>query len=77
MFGYAVWAWLLARHPAGRVVPLALAVPVFGMGASALLLGEALPGWKLLAAALILAGLGLNIATTAWARPKPIEKISA
>lgn len=77
MFGYAVWAWLLARHPAGRVVPLALAVPVFGMGASALLLGEALPGWKLLAAALILAGLGLNMAATAWARPKPLEKISA
>ncbi len=70
MFGYAAWGWLLARHPAGRVVPLALAVPVFGMGASALILGESLPVWKLLAAGLILAGLALNLFVTAFAKPK-------
>ncbi len=61
LFGYSAWAWLLARHPAATVAPMALLVPVFGMGASALVLGEALPGWKLLAAALVLSGLALNM----------------
>ena len=61
LFGYAAWAWLLARHPAAAVSPLALLVPVFGMGASALALGEPLPAWKLGAAALVMAGLALNL----------------
>ncbi len=61
LFGYAVWGWLLARHPAATVVPMALLVPVFGMASSALVLGEPLPVWKLLAAALVLAGLALNL----------------
>jgi O-acetylserine/cysteine efflux transporter len=61
MFGYAAWGWLLARHPAATVTPMALLVPVFGMGASALLLHETLPGWKLGAAALVLTGLAVNM----------------
>jgi O-acetylserine/cysteine efflux transporter len=61
LFGYAAWGWLLARHPAATVTPMALLVPVFGMGASALLLGETLPVWKLTAAALVLAGLAVNM----------------
>lgn len=61
LFGYGVWSWLLARHPAGRIVPMALLVPVFGMGSASLLLGEPLPGWKLLAAALVMGGLAINL----------------
>ena len=61
LFGYAVWGWLLKRHPAATVMPMALLVPVFGMGASALWLGEPLPPWKLAAAALVIAGLALNL----------------
>ncbi len=61
LFGYGVWAWLLARYPAASVTPLALLVPVFGMGASALWLGEPLPGWRIGAALLVLAGLALNL----------------
>ncbi|MDP3888119.1 EamA family transporter [Hydrogenophaga sp.] len=61
LFGYGVWNWLLARHPAATVAPLALLVPVFGMGASALSLGESLPGWKLGAAALVLSGLAVIV----------------
>ncbi|MDO8409575.1 MAG: EamA family transporter [Phenylobacterium sp.] len=61
LFGYAAWGWLLARHPAATITPMALLVPVFGMGASALLLGEAMPVWKIGAAALVMAGLTLNI----------------
>lgn len=61
LFGYGVWNWLLGRHPAATVTPLALLVPVFGMSASALSLGESLPGWKLGAAALVLAGLAVIV----------------
>ena len=61
LFGYAAWGWLLSRHPAATVTPLAMLVPVFGMSASALLLGEPLQPWKLAAAALVLGGLALNI----------------
>jgi len=61
LFGYTAWAWLLARHPAATVAPMALLVPVFGMAASAWWLGEPLSGWKLQAAALVLAGLALNL----------------
>lgn len=61
LFGYGVWSWLLARHAAGRIVPMALLVPVFGMGSASLLLGEPLPGWKLAAAALVMSGLAINL----------------
>jgi O-acetylserine/cysteine efflux transporter len=68
MFGYASWGWLLNRHPAATVAPFALLVPVFGMGCSTLLLGEALQVWKLLAAALVLLGLAANVAWPRLAR---------
>jgi O-acetylserine/cysteine efflux transporter len=61
LFGYSVWNWLLARHPAATVAPTALLVPVFGFGASAWLLAEPLPAWKLAAAALVMGGLALNL----------------
>jgi len=61
LFGYVAWGWLLARHPAATITPMALLVPVFGIGASALLLDEPLPGWKLGASALVLGGLALNL----------------
>ncbi len=61
LFGYGAWNWLLARHPAATVTPMALLVPVFGMGASALSLGESLPTWKLGAAALVLCGLAVIV----------------
>ena len=61
LFGYGAWAWLLARYPAATVSPMALLVPVFGMAASAALLDEPLQPWKLGAAALVLAGLALNL----------------
>lgn len=61
LFGYGVWSWLLARHPAARIVPMALLVPVFGLGSASLLMGEPMPGWKLMAAALVLGGLAINL----------------
>jgi O-acetylserine/cysteine efflux transporter len=61
MFGYACWGWLLSRYPAATVAPMSLLVPIFGFGASALLLGEPLPLWKIGATLLIMAGLAVNL----------------
>jgi O-acetylserine/cysteine efflux transporter len=60
MFGFALWGWLLSRYTAATVAPTSLLVPVFGMGAAAIWLGEPLPGWKFLAAGLVMSGLCLN-----------------
>ncbi len=61
IFGYAAWGWLLSRYSAATITPMALMVPLFGMGSSAWWLGESLPPWKLGAAALVMAGLALNL----------------
>jgi O-acetylserine/cysteine efflux transporter len=61
LFGYAAWGWLLARHPAATIAPWALGVPVFGLASAALVLGEPMPPWKLLACALVIGGLALNL----------------
>lgn len=61
LFGYAAWGWLLARYPAATIAPMSLLVPVFGMAASSVWLGESLPAWKLTAAAVVMTGLALNL----------------
>ena len=61
IFGYAAWGWLLSRYSAATITPMALLVPLFGMGSSAWWLGESLPAWKLIAAALVMTGLALNL----------------
>ena len=58
---YSLWSWLLARHAASTIAPFSLLVPIFGMLSSAVFLGESLPGWKFQAAALVIAGLALNL----------------
>ena len=61
LFGYGMWGWLIARHGTGPVVPFALLVPIFGIGASALVMGEALPVWKLAGSGLIMVGLAISL----------------
>ncbi|MER6510148.1 EamA family transporter [Nonomuraea sp. NPDC001636] len=55
--GFGVWGWLLRRYDASTVAPYTLLVPVFGMSSAALVTGEPLSWTKLLAAALIVAGV--------------------
>ena len=66
LFGYAAWGWLLARHPTATISPLALLVPVFGIGAAVLLLGEPLQIWKVGATVLVMGGLALNMLWPRW-----------
>lgn len=61
ILGFGVWNWLLVRHPASQVTPMAMLVPVFGMVSSSLILQEAMPDWKIAAALMVLGGLALNI----------------
>jgi O-acetylserine/cysteine efflux transporter len=67
IFGYVAWGWLLQRHPAASVTPMALLVPIFGMSVSLLWLGEPLPVWKLGAAALVISGLAVTLLYPRWA----------
>lgn len=38
--GSGVWVWLMSRHPAGRVAPFSMLVPVTGLTTAWLVLGE-------------------------------------
>ncbi|MBF8780229.1 EamA family transporter [Pseudomonas fulva] len=61
MLGYSLWSTLLSRHPAGKVAPFSLLVPVIGLSSSAWLLGErltAVQGWGAL---LVMLGLLVNV----------------
>ena len=59
--GYGIWGSLLGRYETWRVAPLSLLVPVVGMASAALLLGESLSLLQLGGAALIMAGLYINV----------------
>jgi O-acetylserine/cysteine efflux transporter len=61
VFGFGVWARLLAHHSAATVAPFALLVPVVGMIAGSILFGETLKPVELLGGGLVMAGLALNI----------------
>jgi O-acetylserine/cysteine efflux transporter len=51
--GYVLWTGLLKRHPANRVAPFALAVPVLGLAAGMMFLGEMITAWQWAGIALI------------------------
>jgi O-acetylserine/cysteine efflux transporter len=61
LFCFGAWSLLLGLYPVATVAPFTLLVPVFGFLGSAVLLGEVIQPWKLLASALIIAGLLLNV----------------
>lgn len=61
ILGYGLWSRLLSRYPASQVAPFSLLVPVVGISSAALLLGERLGGLQMLGAALVMAGLLINV----------------
>jgi O-acetylserine/cysteine efflux transporter len=61
LVAFGIWAWLLRKHPTAVVAPFTLLVPVVGMSCAVWLLDEPVTWWKLAGAALVLAGLGLNV----------------
>ncbi|RBP16807.1 O-acetylserine/cysteine efflux transporter [Roseiarcus fermentans] len=68
LFGFGLWARLLAHYSAATVAPFALLVPVVGMAAGALVFGEPLRPVELFGAVLVMAGLALNVFGARWLR---------
>lgn len=61
--GFGVWGYLIRTYSASTVAPISLLVPVFGMASAAMLLGERITPLRLVAAALIIAGVLAGVLT--------------
>jgi O-acetylserine/cysteine efflux transporter len=57
VIGYSLWTGLLKRHPANRVAPFGLGVPVVGLSAGMLILGEFITAWQWAGITLLIAAL--------------------
>lgn len=55
--GSGVWVWLMARHPAGRVAPFSMLVPVTGLTTAWLALGETPKPLELLGGLAVIGGV--------------------
>ncbi|GAB3228523.1 EamA family transporter [Glycomyces halotolerans] len=60
VLGSGVWTWLMARHRAGVVAPFSMLVPVAGMTAAWLLLGETVTALEALGGVLVVGGVLLG-----------------
>ncbi|WP_028216071.1 EamA family transporter [Paraburkholderia oxyphila] len=69
LLGYSLWSRLLSKYPASQVAPFSLLVPIVGLAAAALLLGERLSAAQIGGAALVMAGLAVNV-FGGWARAR-------
>lgn len=56
-----LWTSLLSRHPASRVAPFSLGVPVFGIVAGIVLLGETVSAWQWIGTGFVLMALGVVV----------------
>ncbi|MHB9861571.1 EamA family transporter [Streptomyces sp. YIM S03343] len=76
VFGFGAWGWLLRRHPASTVAPFSLLVPVFGMSAAAVFLGEGVSPLRWCAAGLLVGGVALTSRAPTARRPdaNPVDR---
>src|SRR4051794_15863332 len=73
LLGFGAWAWLLSRHPASTVAPFTLLVPVVGIAAAWVALGEVPSGAEWVGAVVVLSGLALTVGLTAPRRARHAE----
>ena len=57
ILAYALWTGLLSRHPANRVAPFSLGVPVVGLTTGMLALGEVITAWQWAGIGFVMAAL--------------------
>ncbi|WP_062466442.1 EamA family transporter [Demequina maris] len=57
LVGSGIWVWLMTRHPAGRVAPFSMLVPVVGIATAWLALGERPASLELAGGALVVGGV--------------------
>lgn len=75
VIGSGTWAWLLGRHPASAVAPFSMLVPVTGIAAAWLVLGERPRGWEWVGAALVVGGVLLGATRSRPSRrPQPPQE---
>ena len=67
LLAYTLWTRLLKRHPAGRVTPFSLLVPVVGLWAAWVFYGEAPLAAQWVGTGLVLMGLVVNQTGSLWA----------
>jgi O-acetylserine/cysteine efflux transporter len=70
VLAYGMWTALLKRHPANRVAPFSLGVPVVGLAAGMLLLGESITAWQWAGIALVVAALACVMLGARLAQPR-------
>jgi len=61
LIGYTLWGKLLSTLPTHTVAPLTLLVPVVGLTAAWILLGEALKPMQIIGAIVVMCGLLINV----------------
>lgn len=66
LLAYTLWTRLLQRHPAAKVTPFSLLVPVVGLAAAALAFGEVPVAWQWVGTVAVLMGLVVNQAGAWW-----------
>ncbi|MEC5218179.1 O-acetylserine/cysteine efflux transporter [Actimicrobium sp. GrIS 1.19] len=61
ILGFGIWSVLMRKYPTATIAPFTLLVPVTGMLSAAIVLGEPLQWWKILAGVMVLGGLAVNV----------------
>lgn len=81
VIGTGIWSWLMARHPAGMVAPFSMLVPVTGLTAAWVLLGERPAALEWVGCAIVVVGVlvtaGGRSTPGAALLPTPIPAASA
>ena len=72
IFGYGAWSYLLSRHPANRVAPWSLLVPVAGLITASIVLDERLSPIQWTGCLLVVAGL--LVAFSSFVPWKPVAR---
>ena len=70
LVAYTLWTQLLTRHPAAKIAPFSLLVPVVGLWAASVAFGERLEPLQWLGVAGVLAGLLFNQLGGRWLRTR-------
>lgn len=69
LVGYGIWNTLLAKYPTSAVVPFTLLIPIVGIIAAWLVVGEQPAVSEIVGGAIML--LGLAVAVIVWGRKQP------
>lgn len=76
ILAYALWTALLKRHPANKVAPFSLAVPVVGISSGMIVLGDVITPWQWAGTALVVASLAMVMfGARLFASPSVREKL--